>query len=278
MASGAGIQTTMNEADRRIDVLLGFYAASNDFKAALARQIQINLFSAFPEGLEILEAQPEELQGVMLNQVLVDDPAAQDFGATLSGPVALFSQRTQKRSEFRSGKLIEFLAGAGYPIHLDTAVDGYLAKEHDIANLLIGHSGWSPALDQAFQKEGHTGRVNKALSAPLFEPSVLRQYSDKAVLNMIAHALTFEFRAIQSGNQKTPMGFIKYFYRYDSPASVLRERPHLFEPVLQMLEARNCIEASIVAWCGFTHRELKALGNRAPKDLKKILLESSLGL
>jgi hypothetical protein len=47
------------------------------------------------------------------------------------------------------------------PIHLDVAINGYLAKEHDIANLLIGHSGWSPALDQAFQKTGYIGSVSE---------------------------------------------------------------------------------------------------------------------
>jgi hypothetical protein len=278
MASGAGIRTTMSEADRRIDVLLSFLPATNGFKAALARQIQINLFSAFPEGLELLQAKPEELQGVMLNPLLVGDQVARDFGATLSGPVALFSQSAQNQPEYRSGKLIEFLGNAGYPINLDTAVNGYLARESDITNLLIGHSGWSPALDQVFQKKGHIGRVNKALSVALFQPSVICLYSDEAVLNMIEFALSSEFALINSGNKKFPGGSISALYRYTSPARVLRERPYLFEPVLQMLEKADLIEASVVDWCGFSHRELKAMGSRAPSQLKKILLENSLGL
>jgi hypothetical protein len=278
MASGADVRTTMQEADRRIEVLLGFLPASNDFKAALTRQIQINLFSAFPEGLKLLQAKPEELQGVILNSVLVDDPAAKDFSATLSGPVALFSQRTQKRAEYRSGKLIEFLADAGYPIHLDVAINGYLAREHDIANLLIGHSGWSPALDQAFQETGHIGSVNKVLSVPLFEPDVLRLYSDKAVLNMIDHAIKSEIKGRRSDKPRFPIAPAISPFRYKSPAPVLRERPHLFEPVLQILENLDCFEPSIVEWCGFSHRELKAMGSRAPSQLKKVLLENSLGL
>jgi hypothetical protein len=123
-----------------------------------------------------------------------------------------------------------------------------------------------------------SARFDKVLSVPLFEPSVLRLYSDNAVLKMIENAITTELKGARADNPRLPIGPVVFPFRYKSPSSVLRERPHLFEPVLQILENLDCFDANFVEWCGFTHRELKAMGSRAPSQLKKVLLENSLGL
>lgn len=278
MADGAGILTTMLEAARRINVLVSFVPGSPAFCKALSRQILINLFSAFPKGLEMLQAKPEELQGVMLNQVLIDDPLAEAFSMTLAGPVALFAQKTPTKPELEEGLLIKYLARAGYPLHVDTAINGYLAKEREILCLAYQSPWWSPSVDDKLQKKGKDGQVHWNFASKLFEPSVLGLYSDQAVLNLIEFSLDHELRQLSkytystaTNDRKTPKGFV-------SPAAILKDRPHLCEPILEMLELREWINPGMVEWCGFTHRELKVLGSRAPRELKSIVLESGLGL
>jgi hypothetical protein len=278
MADGAGILTTMKEAARRINVLVGFVPGSSEFCKALSRQMLINLFSAFPEGLKMLQAKPEELQGVMLNPVLIDDPLAEAFSMTLAGPVALFSQQTPTKPEMEEGILIKYLANAGYPVHLDTAINGYLANQSEMLFLACKSPGWSSAVDEKLQKNGKESQVNWRFAASLFKPDVLCQYSDQAVLNLIALSLDHEIREqskydapVTAKDRRFPKGFA-------SPAAILKDRPHLCEPVLEMLEQREWITPNIVEWCGFTHRELKVLGSRAPRALKSIVLESGLGL
>jgi hypothetical protein len=279
VADGADILTTLREASRRVNVLVSFVPGSPAFCKALSRQILINLLSPFPEGLDMLQAKPEELQGVMLNRVLIDDPLAQAFSTTLAGPVALFSQKSPTMPELKEGMLIKYLARIGYPVELDIAINGYLAKEREILFLAGGSPVWSAVVDEKLQKDGGPSEVYWNFAARLFEPTVLGQYSDKAVLNLIALALDREIQEVNKFNEnplnshvkKTPKGFL-------SPAPILRDRPHLCEPILELLEQRDWITSSIVEWCGFTGRDLKALGQRAPRALKSILLESSLGL
>jgi hypothetical protein len=278
IADGADILTTLREASRRVNVLVSFVPGSPEFCKALSRQILINLLSPFPEGLDMLQAKPEELQGVMLNRVLIEDPLAQAFSSTLAGPVALFSQKSPTRPELKEGLLIKYLARIGFRVDLDIAITGYLAKEREILFLAGGSPGWSAGVDEKLQKDGVDGQVYWNFAAGLFQPSVLSQYSDKAVLNLIALALDREIQEVKKFNEnplsthvkKTPKGFV-------SPAAILRDRPHLCEPILELLEKRDWITPNIVEWCGFTGRELRALGQRAPKLLKSIVLESSLG-
>jgi hypothetical protein len=278
IADGADIRSTLLEASRRVLVLVKHVPGSPEFCKALSRQILINLSSPFPEGLKILQAKPEELQGVMLNRVLIEDPLAQAFSSTLAGPVALFSQKSPTRPELKEGMLIKYLARIGFPVDLDMAITGYLAKEREILFLAGGSPGWSAGVDEKLQKDGVDGQVYWNFAAGLFQPSVLSQYSDKAVLNLIALALDREIQEVKKFNEnplsthvkKTPKGFV-------SPAAILKDRPHLCEPILELLEKRDWFTPNIVEWCGFTGRELKALGQRAPKVLKSIVLESSLG-
>jgi hypothetical protein len=277
IADGADILTTMREAARRINVLVSFVPGSPAFCKALSRQILINLFSAFPEGLNMLQAKPEELEGVMLNPALIDNPLAEAFSMTLAGPIALFAQKTPTKPELEEGLLIKYLAKAGYPLKVDTAINGYLAKEREILCLAYQSPWWSPSVDDKLQKKGKEGQVHWNFASKLFEPSVLCQYSDQAVLNLIEFSLDRELRDLSKyqfaadREKRTPKGFV-------SPAAILRDRPHLCEPILEMLEQREWINPSIVDWCGFTHRELKLLGSRAPRELKSIVLESGLGL
>jgi hypothetical protein len=278
MADGADPLTTLREASRRVNALVGYLPASPAFCKALSRQILINLFSPFPEGLKMLQAKPEELQGVMLNPVLMNDPLSQAFSMTLAGPIALFSQKTPTMSELKGGMLIKHLANIGYPVDLDTAINGYLAKQREILYLAGGTPGWSAAVEEKLLKNGTEGKVHWNFAAGLFKPQVLDQFSDRAVLNLMAFALDHEIRQLSKYSYTVPASERKQPKGFESPAAILRSRPHLCEPILELLEQREWLNAHIVEWCGFTHRELKALGQRAPKALKSILLESSLGL
>jgi hypothetical protein len=275
-AQGIDSQTVMHQASKRIDVLLSHVEMSKEFKVGLQRQILINLFSAFPDGLELLKAQPEELQGVMLDHALVSDPLARLFTHTLQGPLALFAHSSVKPEKSQAGKIIEYLAQAGYQLKLDTAIQGILANKYPLIHLAYQQDGASQGLERTLERDGLEA-IHRAVGQYLSEPSRLSQYSDLTVLKLISGALDFELET------RDTMKFVPNLEsrapsKYASVALVLKARPHLFVPVLEMLEEKKMLTAGIFEWCGFDGRAIKALGNRAPKELKVMLLESGLGL
>jgi hypothetical protein len=277
-AEGVDNETVMREVSRRIDILVADMGLNEAFQNALSRQILINLFSAFPDGLKMLQAKPEELQGVMLAPVLIDDPLAALFPSTLQGPLKLFSHSTVNPREHQAGKIIDYLTDAGYPLELDTAIQGCLATEHFLVHLAYRQSGRSPALEKKLEENIPLNQVHRSVLTYLSEPGHLCDYSDAAVLRVIAEALDLEENAVSKFKKPVPNRASRTPEGYSSMAPILKDRPHLFESVLEMIEDRNLLTQGIIEWCGFTHRELKALGKRAPNELKKVILESSLGL
>lgn len=275
-AQGADTKTVMDEATRRIDVLLSHVEMSKEFKVGLQRQILINLFSAFPDGLELLKAQPEELQGVMLDHALVSDPLARLFTHTLEGPLALFAHSSVKPEKYQAGKIIEYLAQAGYQLKLDTAIQGRLANSYPLIHLAYQQDGASQGLERTLERDGLEA-IHRAVGQYLSDPIRLSQYSDLTVLKLISGALDFELKT-RDAMKFVPNLESRAPSKYASVALVLKARPHLFVPVFEMLEEKKMLTAGIFEWCGFDGRAIKALGNRAPKELKVMLLESGLGL
>lgn len=275
-AQGVDTKTVLHEAARRIDVLLSHLEMTQEFRVGLERQILINLFSAFPDGLEILKAQPEELQGVMLNQALISDPLAGLFGHTLEGPLALFSHTTMSSERLQANKLLDYLASAGYSLNLDTAIQGRLAEKYPLVHLAHRQEGLSKELERKLEEEGLDG-VHRNVGMFISEPNRLCHYSDLAVLKVIAGAIDSDV-LLMSTMKSVPDRETRSPLMYTSVASILKDRPHLFEPVLDMLEARNMLTVGMFEWCGFSGREIKALGSRAPRGLKVMLLESGMGL
>jgi hypothetical protein len=254
----------------RTESLLSFVPATREFLKALERQILINLFSAFPEDLEMLNAQPEELQGVMLNPVLIMDRHAKYFNKTLAGPLALFSHRHSAPTNFFGTQIVNFFKTTAYPLHLDIAVQGYLQGYQEIINLAENCPGRSMAVEQLLLGDEANFDPHIGLIRYLTEPEQLDSYSDEAVVKLIERFIIDD----QLDFVRTGKGVST---EAPSVAPVLSQRPQLFEPMVKMLEEHGRLDSTLFEWCGYGVKELKALGKRAPNELKRDLLEDSLG-
>ena len=268
-ASGLPGHEVLAKASSRIDSLLSFLPATSEFLKALERQILINLFSAFPEDLEMLSAQPEELQGVMLNPVLLKEPMARFFSKTLAGPMALFSPRYSAPASHRGTQIVSFFNATPYPLHLDIAVRGYMLDRQEMVYLAENCPGRSSGVEQILLDDSLAFDPPMGLVKYLSQPEQLKEYSDPAVLKLIEHLIIGDV-AKSHRDKGVPV-------KTPSVAPVLSERPHLVEPIIKILEDQDCLNATMFEWCGFGVKELKALGKRAPSELKGLLLEESLG-
>jgi len=255
-----------------IDRLLAPLEAGAEFTTALKRQILINLFSAFPKGLEMFNTRPEELQGVMLNPVLLEHPDARFFEKTLSGPLALFTPGESCSYEHRATQLIDFLAEAGYPIYMDIAQNGLLGNTRHIEKLLQYEPTISETLDRAVSR-GFEGRgIPKMLGVCLLDTEHLLQLCDRSILNLFEmHAADINvtpFRQYGEFNTQSQRNY----------ADVFKQRPHLVDPVLDIFIQAGRLDAKLFKVLGFGEQELRLLGDRAPDELKVDVLAQDLGL
>jgi hypothetical protein len=273
-AQGKDDEAIIEAASRRVDLLLSFAPTAPAFREALKRQILINLFSAFPEGLEMLQAKPEELQGVMLNAVLITDPWAKLFSRTLAGPAQLFTKSNSMEKEERAFPLIDFLAKTPYPIDLHVALDGHLFKHTGIIYLAHKYQGWSAPLETKILQSASPVCINRNFGSYLSDPSRIRKYTDAAVLKMIEQAIYVEEKSSKHYPSPPNRGPLAY----ESIAPLLKERPHLVVPVIELMDKYDYFRPAMLEWCGIGPEVLKTLGSKAPSELKKVLLESSLGL
>ena len=267
-ARGLSGLEVLARASSRVEALLSFLPASSEFLKALERQILINLFSAFPEDLELLNAKPEELQGVMLSPVLIESPLARFFEKTLAGPLALFSPRHSVPDGHRGTQIVNFFKATPYPLHLDLAVFGYLQGREEIINLAENCPGRSIAVEQLLLDESALFDPHVGLIRYLARPEQLDAYSDSAVLKLIEKVILSD-----------DVQFIRHRVETILPTvgPVLSKRPQMFEPVIKILEDNGRLNHTLFDWCGFGSKELKALGKRASIELKGIFLEESLG-
>lgn len=268
-ARGLSGPEVLDRVSNRVEALLNFMPATPEFLRALERQILINLFSAFPEDLELLNAKPEELQGVMLNPVLIKDPHAGLFRKTLAGPLALFSPRSSSPLQHRGTQMVTFFKATPYPLHLDMALNGYLQGLQEIINLAENCPGRSQAVEQFLLDDNSRFNLHIGLIRYLGEPKQLDAYSDAAVLKL------FEMLILTDD-----VSFSRYGAEEIMPsvAPVLSNRPHLFDSVVQILEEHGRLNPTLFEWCGFGAKELKALGKRATNELKSAHLEASMGI
>jgi hypothetical protein len=273
-ASGASNEAILEEASATIDLLLECLALAPETQSALRRQVLINLFSAFPDGLALLKTKPEELQGVMLDPALIDTEVAQLFADTLGGPVHLFSNFSVTAPIIRYTQIIDFFDKTEYPLNFDIASRGVLLKGFSIMQL-YNHSnpdGYSATLENSLTGVGPFVRINDPFLIYMMRPERLTRYSDQALLKLIAQTLD------HFGKQKPIQGIDTMTMGFHSIGQVFKDRPQLCEPVLELITEKSLLKPKVFDWCGFGARELKSFGKRAPLELKKHVLENSLGL
>jgi len=271
-AEGASCESIADTVKPVIQHLLSKIDLSEQLCKAVERQVLVNLFSAFPEGLAMLQAQPEELQGVPLNPMVLTDPKVDCFKHTFSGPLELFRAASTTPYRHRGTQVIEFLSAAGYPIHPDLAFGGFLSatKLHD--DLILNCHGHSKIIEEVLLPEHirqlqdmgcrmEDNQFTPVLIRHLASPDILRQYSDAATLMIIRLALPM------AGERDLP-----------SIHQVFRDRPGLVEPMLNIMVETFYLCQQSFDYCGFGGKELKLLGSRAPESMLSDYLERDLGL
>ncbi|AYG47954.1 hypothetical protein DV532_27115 (plasmid) [Pseudomonas sp. Leaf58] len=260
----------MRAVEPTIDRLLTPFKASPEFNQALKRQVLINLFSAFPSGLALLDAQPEELQGVILDPVLRSHPDARYFATTLAGPTHLFAANRSAPKQHKATQVAEFLQAAGYPIHIDIACKGWLSTLGQTGNLIDHAEGKSDVLDAFFSESRTLDDTPFGTALSLLTPEYLAHYSDSAVINLI-----------KAGAQIScpEAGYLTY--RRACAAIDLRDffaaRADMIPVVLSALEKDDLISIHAFKLCGFGRRELTLLDN-PPGSLNEHILGGDLGL
>lgn len=245
-----------------IEGILELYPASQAFKAGLKRQVLINLFSAFPEGLKLLETSPEELQGVILDPILRDDPNAFYFKKTLAGPLALFAAKQSTMTREAGLLIVDFLSASGYQVNTSTASQGILFNHPEFLPLIHNEEGKSAAIDAYFSRLCPSDRTNGGVVAVMTEAKYLSHASDAAALNIMIRALA-EPNFLIEPTADFP-GFLK-------------ARPHLVGPLVSKMTEHQIDTPHSFQICGFGEKELRML-KQAPDSLMEHVLGSDLGL
>lgn len=255
-----------------IDSLLNLTQTSPNFARALKRQILINLFSAFPESLERLQARPEELQGVMLDEVLITHPDARHFQQTLAGPLALFSAQETLQFEDKGHQVIEFLTAAGYPLHADIAIRGVLAGTAHFDYLLLHCQGPCAALKTHYLTRYHDFGMPYDIARHLMQPDVLRWYDEESVVRIVKQGLPHALGIIRSVNSPWLQG------EFPLLDGFMATRPSLIKPILDILANNEFANFKAFAYFGFDGKALDMLDGKASDRLREDVLAGDLGL
>jgi hypothetical protein len=273
-AEGLSNQVVKDRVSVNIDALLHCLDLDARVRKALQRQILVNLFSPFPDGLKMMRAKPEELQGALLDPVWVDHADAEHFQKTLIGPLALFGAEQSTAINERRTKIIEYFKGTPYELDFKVAIHGLMAKSNCIVDLFSAHcDGHSAFLEEVLCGQRPAVVIEEDLLGRLLDRNTVKRYSDQAVLAMV-ELLIKQLKAQDHSIE----GRLFLLVGTKSLDLTFKDRPHLRDPVLQLLLSANVMSSSVFRWCDFDHRELKTMGRLAPPDVKKYALENALGL
>ena len=273
-ADGLSNEEVCQKASAHIDSLLDFLAMEPEIHIALKRQVLINLFSAFPDALEMLNARPEELQGVILDPALINSDDANLFSNTLGGPLRIFSAIDSVKPTKRSAQVIAFFENSGYPLTFETAARGRLLNSRAIFELFSNSypDGYSVFLEQSLTGAQPPLAINDALLLHLMVPARLSLYSDPAFLKLFDRTLEYFKKQKERSKSKN---LLAGFYGI---GQILNERTHLRAVVIERLVDESLLKPQVFDWCGFGPQELKVLGKLAPTELKNHVLSNALGL
>ena len=270
---GVSIEDIREKASAHIDSILGFVELSPAFHSALKRQVLINLFSPFPEGLALMNATPGELQGVLNDPALLDNDDARAFQLTLSGPLGVFGASSSVPHAHRRTQIVEYFKGSPYALNFEVAIHGLLGRTDAIVPLFIDSSeGHSTFMDETLSGLRPKVFVDQDLLWHLMHRDRVKLYSDAAVLALVTHSINF----VQNNQRFTVRVFFDQGER--SLDLTFKGRPHLRDEVLQLLVDHQLLTKDMFEWLGFGQRELKKLGKHASNELKQLVLQDALGL
>ena len=271
MTDGVSCQDVADRVSPIIDHLLMIINLPKAFSEGIKRHLLINLFSPFPEGLKMLDTQPEELQGIVLHPGLVGSKFCRMFQKTLGGPLSVFSPLEKRFKDNRAERIVSYFDRIGYPLSFETAVKGHLAQHFPISYLPDREVGPSVYVETVMATGDRTSPITAGVSKKLMMPSTLQKYSDAAKIEIIDNALMF-ISQDQRGFDTVNLA------DYTSIASVFKNSPAIIPQVVESIAKYNQAKIGVFDLFGFGGREIKLLGSRAPMDLKLHFLDEELGL
>jgi hypothetical protein len=272
-SKGLSNEDVLDKASANIDALLDVLDLEAAVQSALKRQVLINLFSAFPDGLEMMSATPDELQGAFIDPVLIDHQCTRAFGYTLCGPVAVFgADQSAKKGDCRT-QIVDFLSDTPYALDFELAIQGRLAKSSIIVDLFSAYcNGHSTFMDETLSGQRPEVFICEELFFHLMHRDRVKLYSDQAVLSLFVRSINF----LKDNQRFSGRVFLDQGSR--SLDVTFKERPHLRDDVLQLLVDNEFVTKDMFEWLGFGHRELKKLAGKAPNEVKQFVLQDQLGL
>lgn len=271
MTDGMSCEVVADKVSPIIDQILMISNLPNAFRDGIKRHVLINLFSAFPDGLKMLNTQPEELQGIVLHPGLVGNKFCKMFQKTLAGPLSLFSPVDKRFKDNRAERIVGYFDRIGYPLSFEIAVKGYLAEYIQVSYLPEREAAPSAYVETVLTAEQRTTMITAGVSKKLMMPDTLHKYSDTAKVGIIDNALLFisqDKRGFDAVNLAD----------YTSIASVFKNSPAIIPQVVESIAKYNQAKIGVFDLFGFGGREIKLLGSRAPMDLKLHFLDAELGL
>ncbi|MBD8615550.1 MULTISPECIES: hypothetical protein [Pseudomonas] len=265
----------LDEVSPTIDYLISKVTQDKEFSEALKRQVLINLFSAFTAGLKLLDAKPEELQGIVLDKALIGHPLSQAFASTLKGPMHLFSSSDETTSTFHIvTPMIRYFKEMGYGISFDTSIHGSLDGRIQ-SNVLLQSTHPLKMIEErgAEMLRNYEGAFRLSRVAELMlSTQVLEQYDDQTVVSLLSAGLA----KIDSTfyNEKRIAGSTGF-----TPLKPLFDaRPHLKALVLDEMVDQQKVTSKLFDVFGFGVKELRQLGPRAPASFRDAYMAADLGL
>lgn len=271
ITDGLSCQNVVDKVSPIIDHLLMIINLPKAFSEGIKRHLLINLFSPFPEGLKMLDTQPEELQGVVLHPGLVGNKFCRMFQKTLGGPLSVFSPLERRFKDTRAERIVGYFDRIGYQLSFETAVQGHLAQQFQVSYLPDREAAPSLYVETVMATAQGTVPITAGASKKLMMPDTLQKYSDTAKVGIIDNALMFISQDQRGFNTVN-------LTDYESIAGVLKNSPEIIPQVVESIAKYNQAKLGVFELFGFGVREIKLLGSRAPLELKRHFLEDALGL
>lgn len=267
--------TVMDEVSPTIDYLIGKVTQDKEFSDSLKRQVLINLFSAFPSGLKLVDAKIEELHGVTLDQNLIGHPLSEPFKRTLAGPLVLFAGGFDTTNTHHTvTPMMCFLASAGYEISFDVSASVELSRSVQ-ANILLRSQHPLKVIEEIGAKgiannEGAFGFPN--VKEVILSPEILKAYTDQVVYELIiANTSYLEVSNLNEDDRPHRAGLKPL-------GGFLLERPELRKRLMEDTADQGVLTHKIFRILGGVAADLRALGSKAPAELKDAYLAADLGL
>lgn len=261
-------QTIIDEISPTIDYLLLKITDEKPFSEGLKRQIFINLFSAFPSGLQLFDTNAGDLAGLNKDNRVLKHPLYVQFLETFRGPISLFDSSGYDNYESPGiGNMLKFFREAGYEVDYDLTSGGILppfsqmlvlyASKHPLASVMSSKGEILASGEGSFRSAG--------IKTSFLDENILSQYPQE-----VSEGIIISCAGVLND---LPVGKnLKGFKNY------LNDNFELKSSVMKILAEKKILNYSTFSAMGGSIADLKRLGDLAPKEIRENHLSADLGI